>query len=230
MTPASPYRAIIFDLDGTLIDSAPSILQCFASALSTVGLQPAVPLNESLIGPPLRTTLIHLTGIDDNVILDQLTSSFKEFYDTEGYKASRVYPGIDALLAELSTLPIPLAIATNKRRIPTLKIVDHLNWNHYFRLIGTLDTPSPPHRDKAALIRSQLNEMQVSAENSWYVGDKWEDGEAAQSNAMPFIAVDWGYGDWNGNNLPENWLSAKAVRELTPLLTSGFRSTTTAPG
>lgn len=223
-----PCQAIIFDLDGTLIDSAPSILQCFASALSDAGLQPAVPLNASLIGPPLRKTLMHLTGVNDDAILDRLTNSFKEFYDTEGYKASRVYPGIDALLAELSALPIPLAIATNKRRIPTLKIMDHLNWNRYFSLIGTLDTPSPPHPDKAALIRSQLNEMHASAENSWYVGDKWEDGEAAQNNGMPFIAVDWGYGDWDGNNLPESWLNAKTALELAPLLTSGFKSVQTA--
>lgn len=197
MSATPTCSAIIFDLDGTLIDSAPSILQCFEAALTVAGLQPVVPLTSALIGPPLRSTLTRLAGLNDDTMLDRLTAGFKKFYDTEGYKSSIVYPGVEALLTELSKLPIHLAIATNKRRVPTLKIMEHLGWNRYFSLIGTLDTPSPPHPNKVALIRSQLNDLGVASETSWYVGDKFEDYEASAGNGMPFMAAGWGYGDWS---------------------------------
>jgi phosphoglycolate phosphatase len=214
MKNSSTYDAIIFDLDGTLIDSSPSILNCFGHALSEAGLQPLVPLNDSLIGPPLRQTLINLTGLTDNSLLDRLADGFKECYDTVGYKATQVYNGVEDMLGHLAECNIPLAIATNKRRVPTLKILEHLGWTKYFRIVGTLDTPVPPHADKAALIRFLLNELDAHAEKSLYVGDKWEDGEAAASNGMLFCAAGWGYGKWNSINLPTSWHVASSAQDL----------------
>ena len=121
-----PYNAVLFDLDGTLIDSSPSILSCFGRVLDEAGLQPLVPLSNSLIGPPLRQTLINLTGLTDNGQLNQLIERFKVYYDSEGYKASKVYDGIETILDHLVQSGISLAIATNKRRVPTLKIIEYL--------------------------------------------------------------------------------------------------------
>jgi phosphoglycolate phosphatase len=200
-----PCQAVIFDLDGTLIDSSPSILECFGLVLKSAGLQACLPLSDSLIGPPLRQTLINLTGLTDTTVLDKLVESFKAIYDTEGFKATRVYDGVEALLEYLSEKSIPLAIATNKRRIPTLKIIEHLGWGKYFCTVGTLDTPTPPHSDKAALIRFVLSEMEIAGEKTLYVGDKWEDGEAATANGMAFCAAEWGYGEWNPGQLQQHW-------------------------
>lgn len=199
------YRTVIFDLDGTLIDSAPSILASFERALERAGMIPSIPLDESLIGPPLHQTLINLTGCSDEAVLDTLVSYFKESYDTEGYKATRVYDGIPELLSTLVSKGIALAIATNKRRIPTLRILEHLGWERYFKLVGTLDTPSPPHAGKGVMLGSLLRELSVSAADSIYLGDKQEDGKAADANQMPFIAAGWGYGVWDALNLPEKW-------------------------
>ncbi|NVN89013.1 MAG: HAD family hydrolase [Desulfuromonadales bacterium] len=212
------YDAIIFDLDGTLIDSSPSILNCFGHALSEAGLQPLVPLNDSLIGPPLRQTLINLTGLTDNSLLDRLVDGFKECYDTVGYKATQVYNGVEDMLGHLAECNIPLAIATNKRRVPTMKILEHLGWEKYFRIVGTLDTPLPPYRSKAEMIGSLLRKLEVEAEVSLYVGDKREDGEAAAANAMPFCAVGWGYGEWNRVLLPEEWRLMESAADLVALL------------
>ena len=212
-----PYEAVLFDLDGTLIDSSPSILNCFAAIITEAGLKPIVPLEDSLIGPPLRQTLINLTGSTDSDLLDKMVADFKACYDTEGYKATRVYEGVETLLEHLTTCGIPLAIATNKRRIPTLKILEHLGWSKYVCIVGTLDTPAPPHVNKAALIKSILNEMAVSAESTLYVGDKWEDGVAAEANKVPFCAVEWGYGEWNSTQMPPTWVVINNVRDLLRL-------------
>jgi phosphoglycolate phosphatase len=89
-----------------------------------------------------------------------------------------------------------LAIATNKRRIPTLKILEHLGWEKYFCIVGTLDTSAPPYSTKAVLISFLLDEVGVAAEDALYMGDKWEDYEAAAANGMAFCAAGWGYGEW----------------------------------
>lgn len=200
-------KAIIFDLDGTLIDSSPSILKCFGRVLDDFGLTPLVPLSSSLIGPPLRQTLVNLTGNTDNAFLDRLIDGFKNCYDTEGYKETRAYDGVDAMLAQLADQGVPMAIATNKRRTPTLKIIEYLGWERYFRIVGTLDTPTPSYADKAAMLSSLLDQLSVSAAAALFIGDKLEDGEAAKTNSMPFFAAGWGYGEWDeANSTEQEWL------------------------
>jgi phosphoglycolate phosphatase len=199
------HSSLIFDLDGTLIDSAPTILDCFKRVLKGANLKPRIPIDNSLIGPPLRQTLMNLTGLPAGDTLEKLAINFQSIYDTEGYKSSRIYPGVEDILSKCNSLEIPMAIATNKRRTPTLKILEHLGWGRYFQIVETLDTPSPSHADKAALIAYLLNELGADAKASLYVGDKWEDGEAAAANGMSFAAVDWGYGKWDRSLMKPEW-------------------------
>ena len=83
---------ILFDLDGTLIDSSPGILASFGRILAAAGLPPAVPLAASLIGPPLAVTLQQVSGIADEVRLTRLVEAFKQDYDTAGYLATEMFP------------------------------------------------------------------------------------------------------------------------------------------
>lgn len=214
MTDRFQPQAILFDFDGTLIDSAPCILGCFEQILHEAGITPRAPLDSSVIGPPLRQTLLNLTGISDGAVLEQLVGRFKELYDSDGYKDTRVYYGIEDMLQSLHDRRVPMAIATNKRRIPTLKILEHLGWGRYFRIVGTLDTPVPAHIDKAAMIRQVLDDIGAIAESSLYVGDKLEDGEAAQANHMRFIAAGWGYGEWHAAIIPTEWNLAYSPDEI----------------
>lgn len=209
-----PYQSVIFDLDGTLIDSSPGILECLGYALKKANLQPVMPLDNNLIGPPLRQTLMNLTGLPPGEAIEKLAITFRDIYDSEGYKSSLAYPGVEELLAKSNSLGIPMAIATNKRRTPTLKILEHLGWGRYFQMVGAVDTSTPSHADKATLLGSLLNELGVDAAASLYVGDKWEDGEAAAANGMSFAAAYWGYGEWDITNMPNGWQFVKSVDEF----------------
>lgn len=215
MTDLLRIEAILFDLDGTLIDSAPGILSCFSLVLREAGITPLVSLDSSLIGPPLRKTLQIMTGIEEAAELDRLAERFKDIYDTSGYRESIVYNGIEQLLATLHHNRIPLAIATNKRRKPTLKILKHLGWEQYFSLVGSLDTLTPAHPDKAALIASMLLELNLIPSATLYVGDKYDDGFAAIANGLQFAAAAWGYGEWNDAGMPDGW---RLIREPAHLV------------
>jgi phosphoglycolate phosphatase len=214
----SRCNAVIFDLDGTLIDSAPSILESFRLVLLEAGLTPQVALDAALIGPPLRQTLMKITGIPAGDELESLAKTFQRIYDNDGYRATDAYPGVADLLSLLAGNGLPVAIATNKRRTPTLKILSYFGWGDYFRQVGTIDTPNPSHADKATLIRSLLAELKLDARQTLYVGDKYEDGEAAAANGMPFIAVGWGYGEWDEATMPSGWGLARTLQDLSAQL------------
>lgn len=188
---------IVFDLDGTLIDSAPSILAGFGAALAAAGLQAAEPLTAALIGPPLTATLARLSGIEDRDRLAPMAATFKRYYDSEGYRLSTVYDGADAALRALHADGVKLHLATNKRHAPTVQILDWLGWSDLFSSVYALDLPGrAAFSDKSAMLAAQLAEQDIDAARALYVGDRDEDRVAAEHNGLAFVGVDWGYGSF----------------------------------
>lgn len=186
------FQSIIFDLDGTLIDSSPSILASFKGAFLKANLQPVKPLTPEIIGPPLKETLKNLLGENDTEKIDQLAEFFKQSYDTEGYKQTQVFAGVEYLLAELSKTK-PLYIATNKRIKPTLLIFEHLGWQQYFKGVYALDMPEAAAKNKAELIAYVLKKHAIQSAEAYYIGDRVEDKKAALANNLNFYYAKWGY-------------------------------------
>ncbi len=195
MSPA----AILFDFDGTLIDSAPSILASFAAALQHTGLKAAVPLTPSLIGPPLLTTVGTLLGTNDESTRERFAAAFREQYDLAGYRHTVAYDGVPALLKGLHEAGIHLYIVTNKRIAPTRRILAHLRWEHWFRGVYALDALEPPALNKKSLVREVLQRESLRPADTWMVGDSAEDQSSAEGNALRFFAACWGYGQALGD-------------------------------
>ena len=183
---------IIFDLDGTLIDSSFGILTALESAFIECGVEMRLPLNDELIGPPLNILLGMLAGMQDEALLTRLKIAFKACYDTVGYKQTKTFEGIDDLLLNLKNKGHRLYIGTNKRMIPTQKIIDYLGWRELFIGIYALDT-CVEAKNKSALIAYILKEHQILPNQSIYVGDTVPDRIASQDNKLPFVMVSWGY-------------------------------------
>jgi len=194
-------KSIIFDLDGTLIDSAPSILSGFEHVLKVNGIEPLIPLVSSVIGPPLVPTLKMLSGIEDEKKLQAMATDFKYYYDLEGCTLSQPYEGVSEGLKALAKTGVNLHIATNKRFSPTQNIAKHLGWSGIFSSIYTLDKAGASFKSKSEMIEGQLKDFGMSAGQTIYVGDRVEDMEAASSNKVGFIGVSWGYGDFPGTAL-----------------------------
>jgi phosphoglycolate phosphatase len=193
---------ILFDFDGTLVDSAPAILACFSRVLQAHGLKASRPIDESLIGPPLRQTLETLSGQSGPLLLDALSASFKDIYDTEACLETPAYAGCQASLERLRELGFNLAIATNKRLLPTSKIIAALGWEGLFTEVFASDSYPERYTDKAGMIAALLHDAEIAPQAAIYVGDTEQDGRAAAANDVDFWPVAWGYGRFTSQEQP----------------------------
>jgi phosphoglycolate phosphatase len=185
---------VVFDLDGTLIDSAEAILASFRGAFAECGLTPVRSIEAGIVGPPLGETLKLLAGCEEPDLIARLARAFKHSYDTGGALKTEAYPGVGDMLRALRAAGMKLSIATNKRIYPTRLIVEHIGWGDIFDPIYALDIVSPPLPNKAAMLGHLLIDRRIDTRRAVYVGDRIEDFEAAEANGLPFIAATWGYG------------------------------------
>lgn len=212
------FPHVLFDLDGTLIDSAPAILASYRDAFAAVGCTPARPIDDGIVGPPLAETLQLLTAGTDAALLDALAAAFKASYDREGYRHTDVYAGVTDMLDRLADAGCRLAIATNKRLHPTRLILQHLGWQARFDAVYALDLFEPRLPHKTAMLARLLADCGIAAERAVYVGDRAEDGHAAQANDLAFVAATWGYGSLSEAECPPHWQVAATPAALARIL------------
>lgn len=184
----------IFDLDGTLVDTLPGIETSARAAVQAVMPGAQLPPLAPLIGPPLvgmfRVALPAATPEQ----LEALAAAFRKHYDSEGWRNSLPYPGISEVLGELNRRAVFCCVATNKRRIPALQIVDHLGWHRVMRETLTFDMRQPPFPEKGEMVRLLLERYSLEPARTVMVGDATNDQDAARANRMPFAWASWGYG------------------------------------
>jgi phosphoglycolate phosphatase len=197
-------KNVIFDLDGTLIDSAPAILSCMNRALNEHDIYPIEKLGVDLIGPPLDLTLEKILGPANISLVPRVIESFKKIYDAGGFKISAPYVGIEKLLQSLKRANINSYIATNKRVEPTTKIIEYLRWGDYFSGIygiNTRNSTGEKFANKSEMIRHLLSNYHIEVDQSIYIGDRIEDQIAATNNNLESVTVNWGYGDYSEQSI-----------------------------
>lgn len=210
-----PLTDLIFDLDGTLIDSSSGILAAFSFALRSANITPVVAIDDRLIGPPLKQAISTICNSKDPALLDRVADYFKHFYDHEGYKVCPSFHGIEAMLERAKCANLRLHLATNKRIEPTRLILQQKGWNALFDSIYTSDGKQPAYRNKGEMLNSLLAEQAILASSAAYIGDRTEDGEAADHNALCFYAAQWGYSTFDRNQSPTHWTIVQSPAEIT---------------
>lgn len=186
---------IIFDLDGTLIDSAPGILSTLMYVISEHEIDCIDKLKPEIIGPPLRELLDELTGRQvEEKILDLMAKTFISHYDAKGVFETTIYAGIPEMLITLKNQKHKLYIATNKRMAPTHALTKFFSWNDYFEGIYALDFFKPALKNKASLLQQIVKTHGLILADTIYIGDRPEDHEAAIQVNIKFLRASWGYG------------------------------------
>lgn len=186
------YKAILFDLDGTLTESGIGITRSVAFALEKLGYPvPEQHILDRFVGPPLFRGFCEIAGTTEeeaNLGIDH----YHERYDTIGWKENRVYDGIEDLLKRLRDAGCYLAIASSKPEILVVRIVEYFGIAKLFdKIVGT--TPDNRNAAKDQLILSALPEG-FDPETSAMVGDRKFDMSAASRVGVTAIGALYGYG------------------------------------
>mgnify|MGYP003547124075 CR=1 FL=1 len=190
-------KAIVFDLDGTLVDSAPEIATALNSAMAEIGQLP-FPLTEvqTFIGGGASVALKRAlaargTSIDD-ATFDAMMTSFYKVYAQVSEAGNGLYPGVKETLGELQRRGMPLGVCTNKAEHITAIALRALGIAPFFAsVVGARDDlPRKPAPDMLMAVLAKLGTRPADA---LVVGDSRSDVGAARAAGCPVIAVSYGY-------------------------------------
>lgn len=187
-------RNVVFDLDGTLIDSRPGIESCLRQALEIVEPGQELPPVETLIGPPVREMITSLLPGRDAGVIVAAETAFRGCYDEGGWRMTEVYEGANEMLRRLADAGVSLFVLTNKPAGPTRVILDSLGWHDRFDAVLCQDSVTPPFYDKATAMEHLLEQWGLDRARTLMVGDSADDARAAFSSGIAFAAACWGYG------------------------------------
>ncbi|MGZ4512030.1 MAG: HAD-IA family hydrolase [Mycobacterium sp.] len=198
--PASRYEAssspggaqlVIFDLDGTLTDSAEGIVASFLHALSHIGA--AVPdgdLAARIVGPPMDDTLRSMELGED---AEEAIAAFRAEYGTRGWAMNTLFDGIESLLADLRAAGVRLAVATSKLEPTALRILAHFGLDQHFEVIAGA-SPDCSRKTKVEVLAHALSQLEPLPERVLMVGDRSHDVDGAAAHGIDTVVVGWGYG------------------------------------
>ncbi|WP_245933653.1 HAD hydrolase-like protein [Arthrobacter livingstonensis] len=205
-----PVPAVLFDLDGTLVDPAGGITGGIAHALRVMDLPvPGPEVLNRMVGPKLADGLVGIVGVPEPLVPDVI-AAYRSWYSLRGMAMSRVYPGIPELLGQLRAGGVRLAVATQKPEALARTLLAHHGLADSFDVIRGSHTdeslmPGEPgyRAGKAEIIGSAL-EWLGGQGRSIMVGDRHQDVNGARANGLDCIGVAWGFA-------PEGELEAAGV-------------------
>ncbi|WP_167132820.1 HAD hydrolase-like protein [Paramicrobacterium chengjingii] len=192
----STWTCVLFDLDGTLTDSAPGIVDRIARALIQLG-RPIADKSDlfSWVGPPMLESFEQY-GFTPNEAIEAL-DVYRGISEAEGpWSGSSVYAGVPELLAHIKASGIPLAVASSKPEYQVAQVIEHFDLKQYFDIIcgASADETVSAKADVIAEALRRLHHRGVDLTKTLYVGDRIHDVEGATAHGLPVIIVDWGYG------------------------------------
>lgn len=216
--PLRPPRAILFDLDGTLADTAPDLAAAANFLREERGLPPA-PYEQ--LRPVASAGARGLVGAaldihPGDAQYEALKVRFLDRYEANMTAHSRLFDSVPELLAQLESRGIAWGIVTNKASRFTDKLAPQIGLGHAGCVVSGDTTPHPkPH---PAPLLEAARRLQLAPEDCWYVGDDLRDIQAGRAAGMPTVAAAWGY---CGHSAPTSWEAdalAHAPLDLLQLL------------
>lgn len=204
-------RVAIFDLDGTLVDTAPDIVDALNRALADNGLATVDDATgRSYIGGGARQ-LVKLGVIADrgesaeDELIDRTFDRFLSYYGESSTDRSVIYPGVRDVLEQFLNDDLPMGVCTNKPHDISLAVLEALDLMHFFRTVIGGDA-LPVRKPQAGHILETASRTLPGYSQAIMIGDSPTDVAAARNAQVPVVAVSYGY-----RNVPADELGADAV-------------------
>lgn len=205
-------RCVLFDLDGTLIDTAPEIADAINDTLRRLKRAP-VPddVARGWIGDGTRMTLARAlahAGLPEHEIARAWPTFQQDYLDRCGTR-SQVYPEVPATLKRLAAMGVPMGLLTNKEGAFAHRLLVRHGLSEFFDVMVTGDT-LPVRKPDPAVVRHALSALGVDAEDALVVGDSAIDVRTARAAGLPCWAVRYGYGaqPLEGELAPDRWVES----------------------
>lgn len=187
------YDLIIFDLDGTILDTTEGVISSVKYVINEMGYE--MLSDEKLctfIGPPIQYSFSKYYGVD-GIILDEMSKLFRNNYKDVNLLKAVPYEGIYKLFDSLNNMGVVIAIATYKREDYALDLLKHFKINEYAGIIYGSDYHNKLKKND--IIEKCIYDSKISDKNRiLMVGDTIHDLYGAESVGIDFIGVDYGFG------------------------------------
>lgn len=193
---AGTWSCVLFDLDGTITDSAPGITGTLVDTFVELGRPVPAPAELlAYVGPPLLEAFRALGGMSVDEAQAAL-AVYRRRYNAGGLFDSSVYPGLPGVLARIAQAGIPLSLATSKPESAATRILEHYGLAQYFTVIcgASEDEVRSAKADVIEEALRRLRALGVDLSAPVMVGDREHDVQGAAAHRMPTIMVEWGYG------------------------------------
>jgi len=200
----------IFDFDGTLIDSERHVRKTFLKITREIAPERISFAEKVLIGPPLEETAKEILGSSQIKHLKVFTDNFIKVHDDDILRNTIPYANSKLTIKRLFEMGHKIAIATNKRKIPTLQIINYFGWNEFFFSVECSDS-CVKKRNKSEMIED-LFAKDINFKKAFFVGDTLGDCSAATSKNIKFIKANYGYGK------NEKWGRMKIYKKINNII------------
>ncbi len=200
---------VVFDLDGTLIDSAADIRRALNLTLRDEGLRGIELVAVRLMigrGPRvlLQRALRHLGEPEDADRVERLTKAFRQHYSEQGHDQTVLLPGATECLDSLEQAGIPAAVCSNKPGPNCVEVLEDLGIDQRFAMILGSGDGLPLKPDPAPL-QAIIDRLGVSAGSTLYVGDSDTDVATARAATVPVVVISGGYSSAPAESLGADW-------------------------
>ncbi len=184
------FTHVFWDLDGTLTDSAPGILNSCEYALGRLGV--SIPREDLyvFIGPPLLETFTRVTGTEEGG--REGVRLYREHFSQRGIFENSVYPGVPEALEAVAAGGGRNVLATAKPLVFARRILEHFDLTRHFVFVGGADLDGPVH-GKADVLRLDLGATGADPSRVLMVGDRRDDVDAAHGLGIACCGAAWGY-------------------------------------
>lgn len=209
------YKCFLFDLDGTLLDTAPEFLTCLNVLLKK-------NKKESVTYDFVRNRVSDGAGrlIQDSFIIDENHSEFEALRNDllaeyhKNYLFSKTFPGVDEFLYKLSKDKIDWMIVTNKPKKFFEEICQKFEWHKYAMAMVSPEDVNGKRKPDPASLDAALTKTSIKKEQSIYIGDNWRDIEAANNSGIDSALALYGYIDKKDASLLKPTTKINQIEDL----------------